>query len=127
MIKEALLTAKHTVNDKDWNLEFKMIAPPIYKCEVVTHNKSEGESRLRQAMSIIRKVMKENGGAFRQKSEPTIIGASKDEPDVADLIDSMKNRQDHVDEDIEENQDDDVDVEDEQYAEASSDEEEKKE
>lgn len=29
-IKEALLTAKHEVNDETWNLEFKMIAPPHY-------------------------------------------------------------------------------------------------
>lgn len=33
--------------------------------------------------------MKANKGSFKQKSEPMLIGASKDEPDVADL---MKNR-----------------------------------
>jgi len=45
-IKEALLTAKHEVNDETWQLEFKLIAPPHYKCEVVTHNRSEGEKKL---------------------------------------------------------------------------------
>ena len=45
-IREALLTAKHLVNDETWNLEFKMIAPPHYKCEVVTHNRIEGEAKL---------------------------------------------------------------------------------
>jgi len=39
-IREALLTAKHEVNDETWQLEFKLIAPPHYKCEVVTHNRS---------------------------------------------------------------------------------------
>jgi len=43
VIKEALLTAKHIVNIDGWKLEFKMIAPPNYKCEVVTHRKAEGE------------------------------------------------------------------------------------
>lgn len=46
-IREALLTAKHEVNDETWKLEFKMIAPPHYKCEVFTHNRSEGEAKLK--------------------------------------------------------------------------------
>lgn len=46
VIKEALLTAKHIVNKDDWKVEFKMIAPPNYKCEVVTHKKAEGEAKL---------------------------------------------------------------------------------
>ena len=36
VIKEALLTAKHAINDEEWKLDFKLIAPPIYKCEVLT-------------------------------------------------------------------------------------------
>jgi translation initiation factor 2 subunit 1 len=47
VIKEALLTAKHQVNVDGWKLEFKMIAPPNYKCEVVTHRKAEGEVKLK--------------------------------------------------------------------------------
>ena len=62
VIREALLTAKHEVNDETWNLEFKMIAPPHYKCEVVTHNRNEGEAKLKQALITIKRVMKENGG-----------------------------------------------------------------
>ena len=46
-IREALLTAKHVVNDETWNLEFKMIAPPHYKCEVVTLNRIKGEAKLK--------------------------------------------------------------------------------
>ena len=53
VIKEALLTAKHAVNTGDWKVEFKMIAPPNYKCEVVTHKKAEGEAKLIQALKII--------------------------------------------------------------------------
>ena len=43
VIKEALLTAKHQVNDEVWKLDFKMIAPPNYKCEVITYKKADGE------------------------------------------------------------------------------------
>ena len=95
VIREAMLTARHEVNDANWNVEFKMIAPPIYKCEVVTHSRNEGEAKLKQALAIIRRVMKENGGSFKQKSEPTIIGdKGLDEPDLAELLDNFKARQD---------------------------------
>lgn len=81
VIKEALLTAKHAVNDEVWQLEFKMIAPPNYKCEVITHSKAEGETKLREALKIIKEVMKKKGGHFKQKSEPTVIGANKEDAD----------------------------------------------
>ena len=64
-IRETLLTAKHEVNDETWNLEFKMIAPPHYKCEVVTHNRGEGEAKLKQALATIKRVMKANRGTFK--------------------------------------------------------------
>jgi translation initiation factor 2 subunit 1 len=92
VIKEALLTAKHIVNVDGWKLEFKMIAPPYYKCEVVTHHKAEGEAKLKLALKIIKEVIKKRGGHFKQKSEPTIIGANSDEPDTADLLEKLKNR-----------------------------------
>ena len=69
-IREALLTAKHEVNDKTWNLEFKIIAPPHYKVEVITLNRQEGEAKLKQALMIIKRVMKANSGTFRQESGP---------------------------------------------------------
>lgn len=47
-----------------------MIAPPHYKCEVVTHNRSEGENKLKQALTIIKRVIKANGGTFKQESGP---------------------------------------------------------
>ena len=69
-IKEALLTAKHEINDDTWKLEFKMISPPHYKCEVVTHNRNEGEQKLKQALAIIKRVIKANKGTFKQESDP---------------------------------------------------------
>ena len=109
VIKQALLTAKHEVNTDGWKLDFKMIAPPNYKCEVVTHRKAEGEGKLKQALEIIKKVMKELGGSFKQKSHPTIIGANKDEPDTADLLENMKNRQQEDDDDQDSEQEEDND------------------
>jgi hypothetical protein len=37
-------------------------------------------------------VMKRKGGHFKQKSEPTVIGANKDEPDTIEMLENMKNR-----------------------------------
>ena len=50
--------------------------------------------------------MKLKGGTFKQKSEPTVIGANMDEPDTADLLENMKNRQN---EEVEGGDDDDED------------------
>jgi len=131
VIKEALLTAKHRVNDETWTVDFKLIAPPNYKCEVLAHSRAEGEAKLREALEIIKTVMKEKKGHFKQKSEPTIIGAAKDEPDVAELIDTMRNREKDSDDSLgseEEDNDEgmgDVDL-DEHVADDVSDEEEEK-
>jgi translation initiation factor 2 subunit 1 len=100
VIKEALLVAKHQVNTDGWKVDFKMIAAPNYKIEVVTHRKAEGEQKLKQALEIIKTVMKEKGGHFKQKSLPTIIGANKDEPDTQDLLENMKNRREEQDGDV---------------------------
>lgn len=70
VIKEALLTAKHHVNDDKWNFEFKMVAPPFYTCEVVTFSRAEGEKKIMEAMQIIKDVMKANKGHFKQKGQP---------------------------------------------------------
>ena len=94
IIKEAMLTAKHAINDENYKVEFKMIAAPIYRCEVITYSRAEGEAKLLEALAIIKRVMKENKGIFKQKSDPTIIGDKyKDEPDIAELIDNVKARQ----------------------------------
>jgi translation initiation factor 2 subunit 1 len=90
IIKDALLTAKHRVNDDTWNVSFKMIAPPNYKVEVVTHSRADGEAKLKEALAVIKSVMKANKGSFKQKGEPMLIGASNDEPDVTALIDTFK-------------------------------------
>ncbi len=103
VIKEALLTAKHAVNDETWKLEFKMIAPPNYKCEVITHSKVEGEAKLKEALKIIKDVMKKKGGHFKQKSEPTIIGANKEDADADNLIEKYRNKNED-DEDGDDNQ-----------------------
>ena len=54
VIREALLAAKHALNDETWKLEFKMIAAPNYMCEVLTHKKKEGQDKLIEALTIIK-------------------------------------------------------------------------
>ena len=134
VIRLALLTAKHEINDSEWKLDFRLIAPPNYRIEVQTHNKAEGELKLIEALKIIRRVIKKNGGHFKQKSEPIMVNQNNkgEDMDVADLIASMKNSrvdQDNEDEegsDVEEDNDEgmgDVDLN-EEVADAHSDDEE---
>ena len=85
-IREALLTAKHEVNDENWNLEFKMIAPPHYKCEVISLNRGAGEQKLKQALAVIKRVIKANGGQFKQESGPQVIGSNSTETDVDEIM-----------------------------------------
>lgn len=136
VIRLALLTAKHKINDADWNLEFRLIAPPNYRVEVQTHNKAEGEAKLLDALKVIKQVIKKNGGHFKQKSEAVIVNQNKggDDVDVADLIESMKASKGHADDeeedsDVEEDNDEgmgDVDFNEEVADAASDDEEEEK-
>ena len=63
-----------------------MIAPPHYKCEVITHFKSAGEQKLKEALAVIKRVIKANGGAFKQESGPQVIGTNSNETDVAELM-----------------------------------------
>ena len=42
-----------------------MIAPPNYKVEVITHSRADGEAKLRQALAIIKEVMKTHKGSFK--------------------------------------------------------------
>jgi len=101
-IREALLTAKHEVNDEIWNLEFKMIAPPHYKCEVITHNRSEGEQKLKQALTTIKRVIKANKGTFRQESGPQVIGTNSNDTDVAELMANAARENQNGDDDSDE-------------------------
>ena len=90
VIKEALLTAKHQMNDDTWKLEFKMHASPIYRVEVTTLSRAQGEEKLRKALNIIKKVMKRNGGKF-EGSEPVVIGNyQEEEQEVAELIENAE-------------------------------------
>ena len=48
VIKEALLTAKHALNDEKNKIEFKMHASPIYRVEITTLSRVQGEENVRR-------------------------------------------------------------------------------
>mmetsp|Transcript_22098 Transcript_22098/g.16506 ORF Transcript_22098/g.16506 Transcript_22098/m.16506 type:complete len:98 (-) Transcript_22098:311-604(-) len=71
-IKYALLKGKETVNDEHFvqsqnmnKIEFKIISPPLYKCELVTLEKAKGVAKVEEAMKIIEESIKEKGGTFK--------------------------------------------------------------
>ena len=79
-----------------------MIAPPHYKCEVITHNKIEGEAKLKQALAVIKRVIKVNGGTFKQESGPEVIGTNSNETDVSELMAQAAQERENEDESDEE-------------------------
>ena len=85
LIKEAMLTAKHTVNRDGWNVDFKMIAPPNYKVEVTTLKRAEGVQKLQDALDVIKDIMKKHKEKFKERMAPRVIG-NQQEPDVSDLL-----------------------------------------
>ena len=63
-IKKALIAGKNAVNDESFQASFKMIAPPMYKCEVFTLEKQKAIGKLEEAMKVIADTIKESGGQF---------------------------------------------------------------
>lgn len=112
-IKHALLTAKSTVNDDKIEvsvslifvihmlLQFKLIAPPHYRCETVTLDKAKGISKLEEALKVIEKAIKEKSGTFKLTNKPQVIGA-KDEKDIEDIKAQIENNVESGGEDNEE-------------------------
>ena len=101
VIREALLTAKHALSDEKQKIEFKMHASPIYRVEITTLSRVQGEEKVRKALSIIKKVMKRNGGKF-EGEDPKIVGAFDDQQEVAELIENAAGGDDSGEEDNQE-------------------------
>ena len=101
-----------------------MIAPPHYKCEVMTLDKHKGFSKLEEALSIIEKVIKEKKGTFKVLNRPQIIG-HKDDKDIEDIMQKIQDDKDDDASDNEEDNEEGIDID--LGEEGDGDEEEKKE
>ena len=67
-------------------LQFKLIAPPHYRCETVTLKKNEGLALLEEAMKEVEKVIKEKGGTFKLVNKPQIIGDSAKDKYIEEIM-----------------------------------------
>lgn len=105
-LKAALLTAKQAVNEENFkvevrftyspyqvSLQFKMIAPPHYKCETMTLDKQKGFAKLEEALALVEKTIKEKNGTFKIVNKPQIIG-HQDDRDIEDIIQKMQDDKD---------------------------------
>ena len=81
-----MLEAKRQTIDDQFKLVFQMIAPPKYKCEVVTLDKNGGTERIEKAVAIISAEIKQRGGIFKLVSPPTRIGSKGDGIDAEEII-----------------------------------------
>ena len=73
LIREALLTAKKEVNNEDWEVSFKVVAPPLYQAEVLTKKREEGVTKLQEALNIVKKVMQKHKEKFSLKMPPRVV------------------------------------------------------
>ena len=78
-----------------------MHASPIYRVEITTLSRIQGEEKVRKALSIIKKVMKRNGGKF-EGEDPKVVGAYDDQQEVAELIENAAGGDDSGEEDNQE-------------------------
>ena len=63
-----------------------MIAPPEYKCEVVTLDKNKGTEHIEKAVAIVKAEILKRGGLFKLKSEVTRIGSKGDQVDRDEIL-----------------------------------------
>lgn len=62
-IKEALMAGKDKVyNEETFAIQFKIIAPPNYKCEIISLDKKGSISLIEESLEKVEEVIKENGG-----------------------------------------------------------------
>ena len=89
-----------------------MIAPPKYKCEVVTLDKNGGTERIEKAVGIIQQEIKKRGGIFKLVCGPTRIGSKGDGIDAEDIIAGLRQNEDSNSSGVESNEEGiDIDLE----------------
>ena len=97
------------------NRQFKLIAPPHYKCECYTLDKVNGIAKLETALQIIEKEIKEKQGTFKIINEPQVIGA-KDDKDIIEIMDKINDEKSSGEEDNDEGMGD-LDIDDDEEGE----------
>ena len=126
-IRECLIEAKRQANDDAQDkIVIQLIAPPQYKCEIVTLDKNAGTERIEKTLAIIQEEIKKRAGIFKLVSPPVKIGSKGDGTDTDDIIAQLQNQE--TDSSAEESNDEgmgDVDLDDDGIMAASDDEEEK--
>ena len=93
-----------------------MIAPPLFKCEIVTLEKAKGMQKLESALTIIEAVMKEKKGKFKVVNKPQILGHD-DDKELDDIKERMKGQDDVSDDDEDNEEGIDIDLEEEEEGE----------
>jgi translation initiation factor 2 subunit 1 len=83
-IKATLQHAKKVINDEQFTLEFKIIAPPVYKCECLTYEKPRGIQKIEEALKVLEETILQKRGSFKLVMKPQVIGA-QDEKDIKDI------------------------------------------
>jgi translation initiation factor 2 subunit 1 len=93
-IRESLLEAKKQTKNDKFDLVYQLIAPPQYKCEVVTLDKNGGIEIIERAVAIVQAEIKKRGGIFKLVCGPTRIGSKGDGIERDDIIAGLNQNDD---------------------------------
>lgn len=94
--------------DPDASVKITLIAPPHYVMTTTTHDKDEGVELLKKALKAIEGKMKEFGGSFAIKKEPSVQN-EKDEEKLKSLLDILQKKSKEVSGDDDDQAEEEVD------------------
>lgn len=104
-IRQSLLNGKK-IGTKDIPINFKLITPPLYECEIISINKNEGFKIMESGLTEVKKNIEEKGGYFKLIVEPRIIGEKEEEKSIEEQIrEALKNKKGEKSDDEEEQND----------------------
>ena len=84
-IRQSLLNGIK-IGTKDIPINFKLIAIPLYECEVIAININEGLKIMESGLTEVKKNIEEKGGYFKLNLESRINGAKKEEKSIEEQI-----------------------------------------
>ena len=77
-LRSAIKACKDEINDEHFQAEILIVAPPLYKIEVVSLEKQKAIQKIDQGLKVIKKVMAQKGGDFKLEKETYIIGGGQE-------------------------------------------------
>lgn len=100
-IKYALLEGEK-VSTPEMQIKYRVIASPLYECNIVTVNKREGIELMGNSLRAVEKAIKEKHGTFALIMSPYVLGEQENEKSKRKFSDVAEKNEENEDEEDEE-------------------------